>query len=127
MKRSAVVLALLASTALSPYVIDNDQGGFVADYQRRLARMDAEGRQIVIRGDCVSACVVYLRARNVCVYPTARLGFHAVQPYSDQGKFTFALLLPSAFIADYILDWGKRRRVTYITGREAIRRGVKEC
>ena len=53
-----------------PVIIQNDNGGVVEDYERRV------GRAYVIDGPCKSACTIYMASPNLCVTPRAEFWFH---------------------------------------------------
>lgn len=54
-------------------VIENDNGGSAQDYIDRAGRREP----LELRGDCFSACTIYLSNPKACVHPDAILGFHA--------------------------------------------------
>ncbi len=66
----AVVFWIMAGQAL---VIGSDPAGLVMNYYAKVRA----SHDIQIRGDCASACTMYLASRGVCVAPDARLWFHA--------------------------------------------------
>jgi len=117
-----------------PLVITNDPGGFVA---ARVARVAAMGdREVRIEGRCDSACTLFLAARNVCVSPDARLGFHGPSffglplPRSDFEAWSriIAAHYPPAIAEWWMADARWRTVGLYtLTGTEVIRHGVKEC
>lgn len=89
----ALMLAVLllcgshpAAAAQTISVSDN-HGGSVAEYDRRWAKLGAEGVSVRIVGPCQSACTVLLghipRAR-ICVTPQASFGFHLAHLPSAQ-------------------------------------------
>jgi hypothetical protein len=59
-------------------VIDDDPGGQVNDHIRWYGRVRDSGVPVILRGMCVSACtfILTLPKTQVCVEPTATLGFH---------------------------------------------------
>ena len=73
----------LSEPVLKPLVIDHDAGGVVVKYVDAVAKAIATGRQVKVRGNCWSACTLYLALvpmNKLCVYPSASFHFHA--PYS---------------------------------------------
>jgi len=82
--------ALLASgvtSASATMRISEDRGGQIGQYLQTFAMVRSTGENVVIDGNCLSACTLVLglvpRAR-VCVTPRARFGFHAAwMPDSD--------------------------------------------
>lgn len=70
--------------ASGPVVVTRDIGGTLSDYVTQTAAYRAAGREVRIKGVCNSACTTALGAGNVCVYPSARMGFHQAY-YSPTG------------------------------------------
>lgn len=63
---------------LPPLVIDFDGGGYLSQYEARARELALQGRKVVIRGVCASACTMMIgRVHDkVCVKPRAELWFH---------------------------------------------------
>lgn len=64
------------SSEATPIIVAYDMGGSLQARQDRLRKMRRNGQPVEIRGQCYSACTMYLGLRNVCVAPDALLGFH---------------------------------------------------
>lgn len=126
-----LLLAAVLSTGLP--IIDKDYGG------KLYARIESmEGMVgVEIRGECYSACTLYLGLPETCVHKDAKLGFHGP-------KSPFGIPLPedvferdTRVIASYyppkIRKWfmEKARYEIYglkvISGRKAIRMGARPC
>jgi hypothetical protein len=60
-------------------IIRNDPGGPVTARLQEIARLRSTGIRIEIRGNCASACTLYLGLPNTCVALSSRLGFHGPQ------------------------------------------------
>jgi hypothetical protein len=59
--------------------ISDDRGGLLSEYQIRWTQLAARGVKVRIVGLCVSACTIlvgYIPRANICVSPSASLGFH---------------------------------------------------
>jgi hypothetical protein len=79
------ISAMLATPACATIYLHADPGGMVDEYADNIAAIGDE--QVVIDGECNSACTMYLSAPNVCVTPSARLGFHsAYYPKHDGSR-----------------------------------------
>jgi hypothetical protein len=65
-------------------VIQHDEGGEVSRYEKRERAWEKEGRHIIVRGLCGSACTIYLKSPYLCAEPTATFAFHA--SYVRNGK-----------------------------------------
>lgn len=57
-------------------VISSDRGGKLGQRSEEVRYLRATGQRVELRGTCLSACTMYLSLPNVCVSPSARLGFH---------------------------------------------------
>ena len=84
--------AISASYANATIWITNDRGGTILDYAERFRQLRESGEQVVIDGNCRSACtmVIGLIPRGqVCATPRAVFGFHAAfRRTSDGGTVT---------------------------------------
>ena len=59
------------------YSTGHGGGGDLQGAESIAAQYNNSGEQFRIRGRCLSSCTVFLSIRNVCIEPSARLGFHA--------------------------------------------------
>jgi hypothetical protein len=60
--------------------ITDDPGGVIVDFVKKYSDMRDAGTNVVIDGECVSACTILLgvlRPDKVCVTPDASFGFHS--------------------------------------------------
>ena len=57
-------------------VVSFDMGGPIKSRRDEIRKLQRLGHRVEIRGQCFSACTMYLGLPNVCVYPDAVLGFH---------------------------------------------------
>jgi hypothetical protein len=117
-----------------PYVIQEDYGGNVLVYERKLAKLKENHREVKIVGTCVSACTLYLQI--ACVKTNSKIGFHGVSSYghyvTDTNRMSTKLIADSYppklkewFLKNAAHLYGKD--VKYLTGAAVIRMGVKEC
>jgi hypothetical protein len=73
-----MTLALMSSEANALDIVNDDPGGQIAGYTRRLALAEARGEPVRIGAvECDSSCTLFLAARRACVSPQAVFGFHA--------------------------------------------------
>src|SRR5712671_879337 len=74
------ILFLTASAARAETIDVSDfQGGLLSTYQTQWSTLAARGVKVRIVGLCVSACTIlvgYIPRANICVSPSASLGFH---------------------------------------------------
>ena len=146
-RRAAVCILALAAAGLtmpdlaqaqSVTIVRNDQGGSVESRLREIARLRSAGTRVEIRGQCASACTMFLGLPNACVAQSSRLGFHG-----PQSQYYGISLPPEEFeywssvMADHypgaIRAWfmAEARQTTMglitISGSEAIRMGARAC
>jgi hypothetical protein len=95
MRRSPVLVAgfiaaaLTISRAEATIWITGDRGGTILDYAERFRQARAAGEQVIIDGNCLSACtmVVGMLPRDrVCATAKAVLGFHAAFRPTSNGR-----------------------------------------
>lgn len=116
-------------------VISGDMGGSVDDYAARVA---AETGYVQVRGQCLSACTMWLAlGERVCTARGAKWGFHGataadpmmasiVEPYANQ---RLAQSYPPAVRQRFEQSWSKLHggSIRIVSGAEMIEIGVKEC
>jgi hypothetical protein len=95
-------------TAAEPLVVRDDPGGPIRVRAEEVRALMRSGRRVIIDGQCLSACTMYLRlpAGQVCLTRRSALAFHQVsfnydstRPAHDQ---TAMLLL---FYPPAVQDW----------------------
>jgi hypothetical protein len=96
MRRNAVLISGIVAAAVSTSCanatmwITGDSGGTILDYAERFRQARATGEQVIIDGNCLSACTMVigmLPRDRVCATSNAVLGFHAAfRPTSDGRK-----------------------------------------
>lgn len=77
---AAVLASIGATSASATMLISEDRGGQIGHYMRTFAQVRSTGEQVVIDGNCLSACTLVLGLvprERVCATRRARLGFHA--------------------------------------------------
>jgi len=57
-----------------------DEGGIIQNYEKRIALANRLGQTVVIDGQCMSACTMFLGADRVCVTDRAEFKFHGAIP-----------------------------------------------
>lgn len=129
-----LTFASLAHAEVRPLVIDNDDGGDVDTFIMWYERVRQSGVPVRVRGICASACTIVtsLPKEQVCIEPTASLGFHLfrVNGDSDPGA-------TQAYIRRYypveLQAWLKDQpdltpNVVYMSAAEAVESGsVRPC
>lgn len=113
-----------------------DGGGLIPAYQTRIRQADAQGAQVEIRGTCVSACTMWLGARNVCVHPDAMLWFHAARKSGTRRISRFGNDVMSSYWPPAVRKWADRAGVLdsldftqghVLTGADLIPMGFPAC
>ena len=139
----AAALALLAMPAGAlpirnpppPLVITHDGGGRVDRMAARIERLQAEGRQVEIAGECVSACTMYLAI--ACVRPEARLTFHGPSYYGwplnaydfDHWSRVIAAHYPPP-LADWFMGTARHRNLVPLPPlgqAQLVKMGARAC
>ena len=121
--------------AASALVIDYCPGGRVDLYADAIAR---ETRPVQITGLAVSACTMYLGAKDVCVTPNARFEFHppaihgARSEAERQAVYRWAVDTLKSHYPPAVANWYESEVISkggfyVIKGSEMIRLGVKAC
>lgn len=111
------------------FVIDDDDGGVVDTFIMWYRRLLAGGQPVILRGMCVSACtfVLILPHDQVCVEPTASLGFHNASVNGRQEPGVTAVLAqryyPAAVLA-WLADKKMRDVPVFMHASEIIALGL---
>ncbi len=130
----AVMLASgVTSASVSPagatMRIASDRGGQIGHYLQAFAMLRSTGENVVVDGDCLSACTLVLgllpRSR-VCATPRARFGFHAAWMPDDSGHPVTSPLGTQALWNIYptsVRHWisqhgGLSRRMIFLEGND---------
>ena len=119
-------------------IVRNDSGGSIESRLREIAQLEVSGTRVEIRGQCASACTMFLGLPDACVARTSRLGFHG-----PQSQYYGIALPPAQFeywsrvMADHypglIRSWflKEARQTTMglitISGAQAITMGARAC
>jgi hypothetical protein len=128
------LLPLLLLLAFPSYAktVYHDNGGSLNERLEEMERLEG----VVIKGNCYSACTLYLGLPETCVYKRARLGFHSpstkiglpmlYEAWEEATQILAANYPPK--IAEWYLRVGRySKELIVISGEEAIRLGAKEC
>ncbi|SDY96053.1 hypothetical protein [Citreimonas salinaria] len=137
---SAATIAFPSEAAVQrshdPFVITSDWGGKIRSYIEQLAEIDRTGRRVEIRGTCASSCTLFLAARDVCVTPDARLGFHGpryLRKKMPKHVFEFYSVLMSNHYPPAISEWFmsdarfKIRGLKVVRGANMMQHGIRAC
>lgn len=135
-----IVLAMAAAPPVkaqsTAMVIRNDRGGLLGQRSAEIRSLRAAGQRVELRGLCLSACTMYLSLPNVCVSPSAELGFHGpsrngrplpaaeFEHWSEVMARNYREPLRSWFMSE-----GRYIREGYfaLSGAELIRMGYPRC
>ena len=123
------LLALGSTTGAATVVIADDDGGRIGTYIDRFKEIRASSDNVVIDGDCLSACtlVVGLIPRErLCFTARGRLGFHAawkpgflgMRVLNMEGTQTMWSLYPESIRAWIAGKGGLSDRVMFLEGAE---------
>jgi hypothetical protein len=126
---SAALLASSLAPASATMRIAEDRGGQIGHYLQAFALVRSSGENVVIDGNCLSACtlVLGLIPRNrICATNNARLGFHAAWMPGNDGHPVTSPMGTQALWNIYpnsVRHWitrhgGLSRRMIFLQGRE---------
>jgi hypothetical protein len=114
------LIGVLFSGCSDPCVVNYNLGG-VADNYIHAAQIVNSGarKQVIIDGDCISACAIFadLARKRVCITQRARFGFHkaAYKLYPNQAADAGVVVNPETQYTDPprhsadIIQWVKKR------------------
>jgi len=129
---AAMLVAAYATPSSATMRISEDRGGQIGHYLQAFAMLRSSGEQVIIDGQCLSACTLILgmipRSR-MCATPRAVFGFHAAWlPGSDGRPVTSRLgtrelwkVYPSSVRRWINRHGGLSRRMIYLRGRDLYR------
>lgn len=134
---SLVAVAAFCAPAHADLFRPLDRGGRLGDYLERIVA--ASGQRHEIRGDCMSACTLWLGHRGACVAPDAVLWFHAARdpgrallqenPWramSAHGNQTLLSFYPPRVRA-VVKQWLQSPDYHTLSGAQLIALGVPAC
>lgn len=85
----AILVVSGVSSASATMLISEDRGGQIGQYLQAFAALRSSGENVVIDGNCFSACTLVLGLiprERVCATSRARLGFHAAWMPDESGR-----------------------------------------
>ncbi|MDO9412271.1 MAG: hypothetical protein Q7T81_06820 [Pseudolabrys sp.] len=109
--------------------IAEDRGGQIGHYLQVFASVRSSGQNVVIDGNCLSACTLVLGLvpkSRVCATPRARFGFHAAWMPDTEGRPVTSPMGTAALWNIYpatVKRWinrngGLSRKMIYMQGRQ---------
>ena len=132
-----MVLGASLTPARATMRIAEDRGGQIGHYLQAFAMLRSSGENVVIDGNCLSACTLVLgiipRSR-ICATSRARFGFHAAwmpdvdgQPVtSPMGTQALWNIYPNSVRHWIRRNGGLSRRMIFLHGRD-LRGIVSQC
>jgi hypothetical protein len=102
----AAALAAVAAYEGGHMYIDQDGGGVVLNYVAKYDELQRQHVGVVVRGSCASSCTMGLGYSNVCLLPSAAMGFHPGYTPIFFGLFGYVLnpAATSVMMAHYPAD-----------------------
>ena len=116
--------------------LPRDSGGWVHDYRNKVLRANLHNERIEIRGTCISACTMWLGAKNLCVAPDAMFWFHAARDpiigWTDPGGSALMMSMYPLAVSRWAQKEGALLRLEFsvrhmLTGEDLIAMGVQKC
>lgn len=125
----AMILALNVTSASATMRISEDRGGQIGQYLQAFAVLRSSGENVVIDGNCLSACTLVLGLvphDRICATQHARFGFHAAWMPDRDGRPVTSPLGTQALWNIYpatVRRWinrhgGLSRKMIFLQGRE---------
>jgi len=119
------------------HVIKDDPGGYLHEYDERYQKIAGSSAQIVIDGECSSACTTilgYVPLERICVTDKAWLGFHAPTEEDASGNWVETPEGTAEVMEHYpkpVRDWithkgGLEAEMIYLEGPE-LQKILKRC
>jgi hypothetical protein len=115
-----------------PYVVHADPGGIIEVYIEERAKLEYQGRKIIIDGLCASACTILAMSPNACATERATLGFHgaSLDPKGAEPSRVGTAMMQSTYKPG-IRSWLRRRgglspSMKWLSGRELFK-FVRRC
>jgi hypothetical protein len=139
--RSVIAGALFlisgVSSASATMLITEDRGGQIGQYLQAFAALRSSGEDVVIDGNCFSACTLLLGLiprERVCATSRARFGFHAAWMPDENGQPVTSPMGTQALWNVYpnkVRSWigrngGLSRKMIFLQGR-ALNNIVQSC
>lgn len=130
------VLAPVLGQAQTVKVVTNDRGGLLGQRAEEIRTLARTGQRVELRGQCLSACTMYLKLPNACVAPDAVFGFHGPSWYgqplpADQFE-AFSNLMARHYrepLRSWFMNTARYRTKSYyqLSGRQLIEMGYAAC
>lgn len=131
----AIAAPVTAQTAL---IVRVDLGGSLEERLSLITALRSDGRRVEIRGQCASACTLFLGLPNACVTRASQLGFHGPQSQyygislpPDQFEYWSRVMASNypAPIARWFMAEARKTTMGLITisGAQAIQMGAHPC
>jgi len=130
MNKLIALFAILILTGCS-----SDLGGSIAIRSEIVNKELAETKILPLPGRCVSACLMQLLDPDVCVHPNAEFGFHAATLFGTDIIYPEATEVVMTYYVNYPKLLARLKRdhamekveLTWYSGRDLIKYGVKKC
>ena len=116
--------------------VTSDYGGSVIGRYHTLAALRLQGTRVEVKGQCMSACTMYLGLPNTCVSPQAIMGFHGPRPRGQNAPTPngSAARLMAAHYPPKLRQWFMETgqyipgdQVARFSGDQLVSMGVKRC
>ena len=130
------VLGATMTQAQPVKVVMNDRGGLLGQRAEEIRVLAQTGQRVELRGQCLSACTLYLKLPNACVAPDAVLGFHGPSWYGRPlpvDRFeAFSNLMARHYrepLRSWFMNTARYRTSSYyqLSGRQLIAMGYSPC
>ncbi|WP_417808808.1 hypothetical protein [Thioclava sp.] len=142
--RTTGMVSLMMMSVLGPRmaqaqpvkVVMNDRGGLLGQRAEEIRVLAQTGQRVELRGQCLSACTLYLKLPNACVAPDAVFGFHGPSWYGHPlpvDRFeAFSNLMARHYrepLRSWFMNTARYRTSSYyqLSGHQLIGMGYSPC
>ncbi|WP_210527767.1 hypothetical protein [Rubellimicrobium arenae] len=131
-RRAALILCLAVTGASAEPRPPRDPGGSVALRVIEIGALEARQQEKRVRGECLSACTMYLGLSTACFDPDAVLGFHGPRlafglrmsaMQFEAISRTMASYYPPRIAKRFLEDWRYSDHLVRIPAARLIARG----
>ncbi|MFD2739601.1 hypothetical protein ACFSUD_08480 [Sulfitobacter aestuarii] len=146
LRRAALTLAFLALPIAAqaqtypqsrPHIVKNDRGGLLLKRLAEIRNLRRTGQPVRITGSvCYSTCTMLIGLPQTCISADTTFGFHGPSSFGrplDPHTFNRASAVISEHYPAPLRSWYMSkarynlRSLSYVSGREMIRLGVRAC
>lgn len=117
-------------------IVLNDLGGNVDGRVIQIEQMNRGKVHLEVKGQCLSACTMFLAVSGMCVWPQALFGFHGPRtplpgiPMPAEDFQHYSQIMADHYppkLAKWFMVSGRGADMIYMRGTEVIKMGAHRC